>query len=174
MMLLAVTVLCCGAAAGAEAATKEHQIKAAFLYNFTKFITWPAQGEGAKEPFVIGVLGRNPFGNDLANIARGRNVGGRQLLVVNLATVEEARGVNLLFVPAGEEARLGNALGSLHAASVLTVGESSRFAALGGIITFSMADDKIRFSINREAGSRAGLKISPQLLKLAISSRPGK
>jgi hypothetical protein len=81
--------------------------------------------------------------------------------------------VDILFVPAGEERRLANDLKFLHQAAVLTVGETSQFAALRGIITFSMDADRIRFEINRGASQSAGLKISPQLLKLALSARKG-
>jgi hypothetical protein len=160
--------------AAADTVTKEHQIKAAFLYNFTKFVTWPAHRPGRPDPvFVIGVLGRNPFGNELENIARGRKVGGLPLQVRHLVSVQDATQVDLLFVPSGEEAQLGSDLPALHASAVLTVGESASFAALGGIINFHMVKDKIRFEINRAAGTRAQLKISPQLLKLALSARKG-
>lgn len=175
LMLLASAWLGATVAFSAVPVSKEYQIKAAFLYNFTKFITWPPQEPATgKQDFVIGVLGKNPFGSELENVARGRHVAGRQLIIRSVNTLEEALTVNLLFVPADEAARLGSAMDSLHQASVLTVGETARFAELGGIITFSMAGDKIRFEINRSNGQRARLRISPQLLKLAISERQGK
>ncbi|MEN3942978.1 YfiR family protein [Prosthecobacter sp. SYSU 5D2] len=172
---LALLAVPAGVVPAAGAVTKEHQIKAAFLYNFTKFITWPAQRPGRPEPvFVIGILGRNPFGTELENIARGRKVSGLPLQIRYLKSVNEAPGVDLLFVASGEEALLGTSLSALHEASVLTVGESASFAKLGGIINFRMVEDKIRFEIYRDAGARARLKISPQLLKLAITARKDK
>ncbi|TDU63188.1 uncharacterized protein DUF4154 [Prosthecobacter fusiformis] len=176
--LLALLLVCplffCPGGKGAEEGSKEHQIKAAFLYNFTKFVVWPEPRPGSPgDAFVMGVLGRNPFGNELEKVVRGRMVGGRKLLVKYLSSVSEATTVDLLFVAEGEESRLGPSMKSLHSHSVLTVGESSRFEALGGIITFSTLQDKIRFGINRQEGQAAGLKISPQLLKLAIPARSG-
>lgn len=153
-------------------APREYQVKAAFIYNFTKFITWPENRPGASPKiFVVGILGKSPFEGELEKISRGRSVAGKTLIVRYLDTIADATSLDLLFVKAGEEAKLGNDLGSLHDACVLTVGETPRFAELGGIITFSKSADKIRFEINRNSGLRARLKISPQLLKLAVSAR---
>jgi len=163
------------AASSADEISKEDQIKAAFIYNFTKFITWPSQHPASSgRTFVIGVLGEASIATELEKIARGRKIDGRLLEVRRLHSADEARSIHVLFVPAGEESRISNRLDLLHSAGVLTIGETERFAAHGGIITFRTAADKIRFEINRDAATRAGLKISPQLLKLAISTRQGQ
>ena len=153
--------------------SKEHQVKAAFLYNFTKFVEWPA-GRFADEtsPIVIGVLGRNPFESELEKIVQDRTVNGRAILVKLIRTAEEVPAVHLLFVPAGEEALLPAA--AWRTVAVVTVGESERFAALGGAIVFLNEGDKLRFEINIAAAEHSAVKISAQLQKLAkvVHRRP--
>jgi len=145
---------------------KEYQVKAAFLYNFTKFVEWPpASFADETSPIVIGVLGRNPFGDELEKIVKDRTVNHRTILVKLIHTADEVSTVQLLFVPVGEESRLPTA--AWQHAAVVVVGESPHFAAAGGIITFLREADKVRFAINLESAERAGLKISAQLLKLA-------
>jgi hypothetical protein len=151
--------------------SKEYQLKAAFLYSFTKFVEWPAaRFEDKTSPIVIGVLGQSPFGDELEKIVKGRTVNGRALVVRPIATADEAATVHLLFVPAGEETRFA-AAGAWKKNSVVSVGESAEFAALGGTITFTPEADKVRFAINLESAGQSRLKISAQLLKLAADVR---
>jgi hypothetical protein len=159
-------------AAGASTVSKEYQVKAAFLYNFTKFVEWPADRfADAASPIVIGVLGKNPFGDELEKIVTGRMVNGRSIAVVQLQTAAEAQPVHAVFIAEGEESLMGKQGGALTGAGVLLVGESERFLALGGIVSFSNADDKVRFEINVAAAEQGGLKISAQLQKLAAMVR---
>lgn len=150
--------------------SKEYQLKAAFLYNFAKFVEWPAERfANETSPIVIGVVGRNPFEAELANIVKGRTVNGRAIVVKSITTASEVRSLHLLFLPGGEETRLPAA--AWRDVAVVTVGESAEFAALGGTITFTQEGDKVRFEINLATAERDGLKISAQLLKLAASVR---
>lgn len=177
LFILVITCLCVSEQPtfSADSVSKEYQLKAAFLYNFTKFVTWPSKKfEESNNKLIIGIIGHNPFGNELAEITQGRTVGGRDIQVQYITSIEAAHSVNLLFIPNAEERKVKDHLRSLHAASVLTVGETDHFASLGGIISFSVNADKIRFEINREEAFNASLKISPQLLKLAISVRKTK
>ncbi|MDB6167459.1 MAG: YfiR family protein [Verrucomicrobia bacterium] len=152
--------------------SKEYQVKAAFLYNFTKFVEWPTQHFAHEErPILIGILGRNPFGEELDKILRGRKVAGRELEVKVLASPEEAKTVDVLFVCEGEEQRLAGLWQPLLKAGVLTVGESGRFGELGGMVVFLLEGDKVRFSINLGQAEQAQLKLSAQLLKLATAVR---
>jgi hypothetical protein len=150
--------------------SKEYQLKAAFVFNFTKFVDWPV-GLFADEtsPIVIGVLGRNPFEDKLANLVKDRLVNGRAVTVRFVTAADDLRTVHLLFVPSGEEPP-GSAPAWQNSALV-TVGESGAFAALGGIITFKQDADKVRFEINLVTAERNELKISAQLLKLATAVR---
>jgi hypothetical protein len=148
--------------------SKENQLKAAFLYNFTKFVEWPARRfADENSPIVIGLLGRNPFEGELATIVHGRTVNGRPIQVKLIHTADEVSAVHLLFVPAGEESLLPAA--AWQKVAIVAVGESERFAAQGGTIVFTRERDKLRFEINMTAAERDGLRISSQLQKLAAA-----
>ncbi len=152
--------------------SKEYQIKAAFLYNFTKFAEWPDSAfADPKSPIVIGVLGANPFGGELAKAIEGRKVNGRDLVLKPLEKSGDLESVHVLFTGSSEEVKLIEALGSVNRRPILTVGETDSFAKHGGIITFILEGDKVRFEINMDAADQAGLKISAQLQKLAKTIR---
>jgi hypothetical protein len=163
--------LCVAGIAQAEV-TKEYQIKAAFLYNFTKFVEWPS-GRFANDtaPIVIGVFGDDPFGGELEKVVRDRKVNGRCISIVTLRSLSEAGAVHVLFVPAGDAKRFVAAADPAMFTGVLTVGESEPFAAAPGMVRFTTANDKVRFEINADVADRAGLKISAQLQKLATVVR---
>lgn len=166
LLALAATVL--GRAVEAPGIAKEHQLKAAFLYNFTKFVDWPPQRfEKPDAPIVIAVLGRNPFDDALRELAIDRKVNGRAVKFVRAEAPAQAMSAHLVFIAAGEEPRFAAAIAALNAGGVLTVGESERFAAAGGAITFVMEDSKVRFVINLAATQVAQVRVSAQLQKLA-------
>jgi hypothetical protein len=148
--------------------SKEYQLKAAYLYNFTKFVEWPSHRFAqTNSPIVIGVLGRNPFGEDLKKIVKDRKVNGHDILVTNITAAAGIKSVHMVFISAGEEELWREALASLRNTAVLTVGESAVFAQMGGMINFTLQADKVRFEINQDPADAAGLKLSAQLLKLA-------
>jgi hypothetical protein len=151
---------------------REYQVKAAFLYNFTKFIEWPADCfDSASSPIVIAILGHDPFGGELEKVVRGRTVAGRPIRLVSLepADLDAAPPpkYHVLFVPAGEESLLRRFAENHPSRGVLTVGETDRFAAAGGIITFVVIHDRVHFEIDRDRAAAAGVSISAQLQKLA-------
>jgi hypothetical protein len=153
-----------------DSVSTEYKVKAAYLYNFAKFVKWPAQGlTNSDSPLVIGVFGQNPFGQELAAIARDHQINGRPILIKPVASVADAAGVHLMFIGATEDAQATQILTSLKDANILTVGESKKYAAAGGIIDFVREADKVRFEINETAAEHHGIKISAQLLKLARS-----
>ncbi len=158
-----------GISHAAEVIPKEYKLKAAFLYNFAKFVEWPASAySDAGSPVVIGVLGRNPFGAELSNAVKDRKINGRPIEIKQVRTAAEARGTQMLFVSAGEERNFGAFKNSLGA-GILPVGESALFANQGGTIIFNLEGDKLRFEINMAAAQRSNLKISAQLQKLATT-----
>ncbi|MDB6127898.1 MAG: YfiR family protein [Verrucomicrobia bacterium] len=151
--------------------SKEYQVKAAFVYNFTKFVEWPPGHFGDDQrPIVIAVLGKNPFGDELEKILRGRKVAGRDLAVKILESPESADSADVLFVCDGEEKHLGALWPRLLAAGVLTTGESADFGERG-MITFLLEGEKVRFEVNLVPVEQARLKLSAQLLKLATIVR---
>lgn len=155
-----------------QSASKEYQLKAAFLYNFTKFIEWDAASfSGPGAPIVIGIFGADPFAGELENAVRDRKVNGREIVVRHVSSVAGARNVQLLFVAGDADARSGELKEALRGANVLTVGETDAFTKAGGIITFVIEGDKVRFDINAAAAAQASIRISAQLQKLARSVR---
>jgi hypothetical protein len=172
LLLLAGLLLTDGrVVAGADSpVSKEYQLKAAFLYNFTKFVEWPSHRFAqTNSPIIIGVLGRNPFGGELEKIVKDRKVNGRDILVTNITDSAGVKAVHMVFISAGEEERWNEALTTLRGTAVLTVGESGSFARTGGMINFTLQADKVRFEINQDPAEAAGLKFSAQLLKLATA-----
>jgi len=157
----------------AEPVSKEYQLKAAFLYNFTKYVSeWPTNRFAAKDaPITIGVLGKNPFGDELAKVVQGRSANGHAFVIKMLDSANDTKNVDVLFIPRGQETLLQDQFPAIQAAGVLTVGESEAFATLGGLINFTTEADKIRFEINLEAAEQHGFKLSSQMLKLATVVR---
>jgi YfiR/HmsC-like len=157
---------------GAEADQRagEYQVKAAFLYNFAKFVTWPPAAERADQPFVIGILGDDPFGDTLDQMIVDRAIRGRKVAVRRFTAAGDALAhCQLLFVSTSEADQLTAILKVAARANVLTVSDLDRFTERGGMIGFHIEDKRVRFDINVAAAESAGLAMSSQLLKLARS-----
>jgi hypothetical protein len=160
------------AADPSTASSLERQVKIAFLYNFAKFVEWPDGSlTGPHAPLTVGVLGSDTFCLDLEQGLEGRTVDAHPIVVRRLAGLEEARTVQILFIGSALGSRVDRAFVALRGAPVLTVGDMPRFAARGGIINFTIEDNKVRFEINVDAARRAGLKISSKLLNVATVLR---
>jgi hypothetical protein len=162
--VLGMMFLLCASANAQEAS--EYQVKAAFLYNFAKFVEWPA-GAGVDAPLVIGVLGKDPFGSQIDRAVEGKTVNGRRLMIKRFSSLEAYEYCHILFVSSSERSNLPQIIAAVRNSSVLTVSETERFAHIGGIINFVTIENRIRFEINQAAAERAGLKISSKLLSLA-------
>ena len=148
----------------------EYKVKAAFLFNFVKFVEWPAEAfSDNRAPVVIGVVGADPFGSKIDQMFNGRIANGRPL-VKRFPNFKALTFCHILFVCSSEKNNLRLALAAAGAA-VLTVGETEQFTQMGGIINFTIVDSKVRFEINQVAAERAGLKIIAKLLNL---SRPAR
>jgi hypothetical protein len=147
----------------------EYRVKAAFVYKFATYIRWPPPVAGeVTAPFLIGVLGNDPFGTSLNDVVRGQTVRGRVIRVRALRRAEEALACDLVFVSSSEQSNLAQILALLRTAPVLTVGDLDHFAEQGGMVGLvTTADNHIRFDINNAAIERAGLRASSQLLQLA-------
>ncbi|HEV2386613.1 MAG TPA: YfiR family protein [Candidatus Acidoferrales bacterium] len=155
-------------AAGQPRRPSEYQVKAAFLYNFAKFVQWPPSAfEGPSAPLVICVAGENPFGTLLNEMITGKTINGHPLEVENRSETGDLRSCNVLFVGAAQTKRLPKILEILKDSSVLTVGEADGFAGQGGVVNFYLEQDRVRFEINVSAAARSRLKISSKLLALA-------
>jgi hypothetical protein len=144
----------------------EYEVKAAFLYNFARFVEWPDAPEG-DGPFVITVLGRDPFGSVLDDTLRGKTIDDKRIVVRRASRPDEVGQSRIVFICDSEKDRLPAILKSLEGTPVLTVGEMSEFAERGGVIRFKLEQGRIRLEINAAAAERSRLRISSQLLKLA-------
>jgi len=167
-----------GAASNALAqdSPSEYQVKAAYLFNFLKFVEWP---EGAfpdpLAPIVIGIVGDDPFGEALPQVVIGKTAQGRDLVIRKYRAGEDLRASHILFISASEKKRLPQLLASLHGSNVLTVADFEGFLEEGGMIQLFSETNRIRFAINVDAAVRAKLKLSSKLLSLArVAEGAGK
>jgi hypothetical protein len=180
------TVLFVGSSTLADTtASREYQVKAAFLYNFIQFVDWPKEKMGdGNEPIIIGVIGKDPFGDSFDPIV-DKEVQGKKLLVKRFMAFEELkktgekdkslldreieslRKCHLLFICSSEDKSISEILNSVKDHSVLTIGEVQGFLESGGIVNFVMEEKKVRFEISITAAKGAKLKIRSQLLRLA-------
>lgn len=144
----------------------EYDVKAAFLYNFAKFVEWPEASLPTDGTFVLGVLGSDPFGRALEELD-GRTVLGRRIVVRRYEREEDAAACQILFISSSEEERLPAILAALLRKPVLTVSDGDGWAERGVIINFKTRQSKIRFEINLERAEMSRLRMSSQLLKLA-------
>jgi YfiR/HmsC-like len=146
----------------------EYQVKAAFLYNFAKFVEWPpGTFANSNDPIGICVVGQNPFGSMLEDIVQGKKVGDRAFAVWRLPDTQQASKCQILFIGAAEWKRTQTLLEALKPAGILTVGETGDFTALGGIICFKLEGTHVRLRVALETGEHARLRISSKLLSLA-------
>ena len=154
----------------AQQGPTESQVKAAYLFNFLKFIDWPDDApKELQTPWVLGVVGDTPVGNDLRQLVSGKSIRGHELEVKTFSPSADLRGCNVLFIGASEKRRLPSILSSLHGSSVLTVADMDHFVESGGMIQFVIQDSRVRVAIDVGATSRAGLKVSSKLLSLALA-----
>ena len=151
----------------------EHQLKAAFLLNFTKFIEWPPSPQQDPDlPMIIGIIGTDPFGAILDDLIAGQQVHGRMLEIRRLSRKDSIPSCQILFISASEKRRMRDILDRVEPMGVLTVSEVKGFPEMGGMINFTVEKSRIRFQINQDAAERASLKISSKLLRLASSVIP--
>ena len=148
--------------------SKEYAIKAAFIYNFAKFITWPEAPESdITGEMAIGILGEDPFGDSWEGIA-GKAVGGRTITIKQCNDdAVKASTCHILFINYGEKPTLKGALTYLSGKPVLTISDSPHFAGQGGMIEFYESNNRVRFAINLNKCKQTGFFISSRLLKLA-------
>ncbi|MFN0152281.1 MAG: YfiR family protein [bacterium] len=156
-------------ARAAEAAAErlpEYSLKAAFLFQFARFVTWPASALSS-ERLRIGILGEDPFGGELDSLIVAAKFSGRGAAVVRFAAFGDIDSCDVLFIPKSQDAVVAGALQALAGRPTLTVGESDQFANSGGMIRFKPDGSKMSFSINRDAATAAGLEVSARLLEVA-------
>lgn len=153
--------------------SKEYQVKAVFLYNFTQFIEWPPHAFSQPDaPLVIGILGPDPFGKYLDETVQGEKINGHPLVVQRFHTLTEINHCQILFINKDEKNQWKPIFEYAKAQHVLTVGDVTNFSRQGGMIRFFPEENKIRIRINLTSVKDADLKVSSKLLRLADIVEP--
>jgi hypothetical protein len=170
VLLTGRTLLCAQTAPVAV----EYQLKAVFLFNFTKFVEWPADAFNSdQEPFVIGVLGGNPFGSYLEDVGAGEKVNGHPLVIKYFKTLDEVKSCHILFVNKAGITNLSDLLSAIKGRSILTVSDASDFLRSGGMVRFYInSNNKVQLQMNQDAAKTARLQISSKLLRLTDKYEP--
>jgi hypothetical protein len=155
-------------ASAQEKPAPEYQLKAVFLYNFTHFIDWPSTAfESGNDPFVIGIVGNDPFGSFLEEAVAGETVNNHPIVIRKFTDINAVNQCHMLFINIKDPANTREILNSVRNTSTLTVGDGENFATIGGIIGFFTENNKIRMHINTVAAKNAKLTISSKLLGVA-------
>ncbi len=169
---IAVAILLSVSVSAVAAELAEYQIKAEFIERFTRFVEWPESASPSASPFVIGVIGRDPFGPYLDAIARERTIKGRPVRIQRLKSVDDLASCQIVFIASSEKSRIDEIVTRARTRPVLTIGDSPGFPASGVMINLYTSENKVRFEINEQELSRSGFQASAQLLKLARASAP--
>jgi hypothetical protein len=171
VLVLAAVLSAPGAANAADSADVETRLKVAYIYNFARFVEWPARSSPG--PVRIGVLGLGDLAAPLEDVIRGKSANGRPIEVAHINSVAEADCCEILLIERSEYKHVSEIVQALAGKPVLTVCDVGSCLRDGVMIAFQLVEESVRFQINQEAAERAGLKISSQLLKVAVPG-PGR
>lgn len=147
----------------------EYQIKAAYLYNFIKFVEWPdSVFTDPEEPIVLGILGHDPFGNEIDQMLANKLVKGRSVVIKRYNRNDVINDCHLLFISDSEKSYLSHLLQTkLGNSPILNIGDMDNYTESGGMVQFITQNDNIHFAINLKAVNKSGIVMSSRLLKLA-------
>jgi hypothetical protein len=150
----------------------DYEVKAAYLYNFSRFVEWPANAKQAQDSsFNICVLGQDPFGPALNATLADESIAGKSVVAKQIPTPQDAVNCRVLFISSSEDSRLKQILTTVSDTSVLTVSDLPQFTRRGGMIQFIVEGSRVRFEVNLATAERAGLTLSSELLKVATAVR---
>src|SRR5215469_13662433 len=167
--VVAAQLLWGGVVSAQNSGFSEYQVKAAFLYNFGKFVEWPTNDfASTNAPLVIGIYGENPFGDNLSGVIRDKYINGHPV-VTREVSINDLKSCQILFIAQSEQKNINEIQRNLDGAGVLTVTENMSIES-GVMIDFVLENDRIRFEINNTAAEKVGLKLSSKLLTLAIKT----
>lgn len=162
-----IAALLCSFSVQVQAADpSETQVTAAMIFNFSKFVEWPADALSGNVPLHICIAGSNPFNNS-GDKYQGKISGGKMIKIRTVTSPQEVTGCNILYIDQSEQTELNSYLQQANQSPILTVSNIGQFASHNGIIGFFKQDDRLRFEINHEKAKRSRLTISSNMLKLA-------
>jgi len=157
-----------GVDAFAQSKAEEYKVKAIFLYNFTQFVDWPETVfMSPEEPFIIGIVGDDPFGNYIDETVRGEYIGTHPIIIKRCHDIRSTLTCHMLYINSTDKEMVRTILNAVSDKNILTVSDDPSFNKLGGIIRFYTEDNKIRFQINLSRSKEAKLSISSKLLSVA-------
>lgn len=147
----------------------EYELKAAYIFNFGKFVQWPEEAfKKSTDPFIIGIFGNDPFGEILQQTIQNKTLQNRPIIIINILNIEDASTCHILFICKTNKFNLTQVIQSLNNKPVLTIGDNiEEFCQTGGIINFTGQHSQKRFEINNKASARVSLIISSKLLVLS-------
>ncbi len=163
--ILLSLVLAAGISGAAKAQDVDYRIHSVFLYNFTKYVQWPAAAQSGD--FVIGVVGDSPIYAELMRVTNGKMAGTQKIVVKKFKPSDAVDGCHMLFVPS--DANFDKVQAKVAGKPVLVITEKAGLAQKGSSINFVVRDNKWRFELNENATRSAGLKVASELSKLAIA-----
>ena len=167
-----VCLLFASSSAFGQQRPSEYQVEAAYLYNFGRFVEWPAKGTTAQtDSFTICVLGEDPFGQALDATLAGETIGNQRVVARRISSPQMSADCQILFISSSEANRLNKIIEALDKNAVLTVSDIPQFSQRRGMIQFVLEENRIRFEVNLTATQRAGLTLSSELLKVATVVR---
>jgi hypothetical protein len=174
-MALVSAALLVGADVDGQTPRDESQIKAAFVYNFLKFVEWPAEVfHRPDEPLVVAIVGEGPTAEATEQFLATKQVGERRILVRRVGWEEPLAGVHAVFVTEGDAKKLHHVLAAASVRPILSIGEGESFASSGGLIGLVIEQRKVRFDIDMAVAEATGLKVSSKLLALTRVVHPAK
>lgn len=158
-----------------QGVSREYQLKAVLLYNLTQFVEWPSRAfETSESPFVVCVLGADPFGTVLDEAVRGERSNQRPIVIRRISRIEEAGDAQVVFFGAGRRREVADALESLRGRPVLSVGDFDGFMRLGGMVRMEPTPDrKIKLRVNLGSAKSNGLTMSAKLLRVCTIVEAG-
>jgi hypothetical protein len=158
----------------AQSASNEAAVKAAFVYNFLKFVDWPPRSvPRADQPLTVAIVGEGPVADATANLLQGKRVSVHPLLVVRVKRGEPVSEVHAVFITGADHKEAHRTLASMTSGAVLTISDDPHFASRGGMIGLYVEDRRVRFEVNTDAADARGLRVSSRLLALARLVRSG-
>jgi hypothetical protein len=165
IIFICVLFSACIAHAQTDQNDLEYRIKAAYLYNLSKFIQWPDEPETSQEPIDICLFHSNPFKDYIYKLEQ-RKARGRPIRIISLPSPEKLKECEMVFVPINTP-RPEQFFSALHSSDILTVGESEIFIKYGGLINLSLENGRVQLSINNTKAKKQGFVISANLLEIA-------
>jgi len=169
-LFLGAAVVCVVSSGSAQPGL-EYEVKAAFLYNFFSFVTWPTDAlASASDPVRLCVFDPDPFGPVLDRTVAGGVAEGHPIAVQRVPDGQSLLRCSLVFVPRSAAAHVDQVIRATAKRAVLTVGESPDFLKKGGMIEFVIDGGRVRFDVNAKAAAANGLSLSSRLLRVARST----